>query len=78
MQVSIKELRKQPGRIISMASAGNSITITKRGLPAAKIVPLDAPAQLDNTMLAFGMWEDREDMQDPSTYVADLRKGRSL
>ncbi len=79
MEVSVKELRKQPGRIISMVGSGNSITITMRGKPAAKIVPLDEPTETENDdFFAFGMWEDREDMKDPSAFVADLRKGRSL
>lgn len=82
MEVSVKELRKQPGRIISMVGSGNSITITMRGKPAAKIVPLDEPVKEKNTfddeLFAFGMWKDREDMKDPSAFVADLRKGRSL
>jgi prevent-host-death family protein len=81
MQVSVKELRKEPGRIISMVGTGNHITITMRGKPAAKIVPLDyVPdvANADEELLAFGMWKDREDMQDPSVFVADMRKGSSL
>jgi prevent-host-death family protein len=81
MQVSVKELRKQPGRIISMVEAGSSVTITMRGKPAAKIVPLDyvsEEANADGELLAFGMWKDREDMKDPSVFVANLRKGRGL
>jgi prevent-host-death family protein len=81
MQVSVKELKKQPGRIISMAGAGNAITVTMRGKPAAKIVPLDyASEEADacEELLAFGIWKDREDMKDPSAFVADLRKGRGL
>jgi prevent-host-death family protein len=81
MQVSIRELRKQPGRIISMAGAGNNITITMRGKPAAKIVPLDSALEetsADEESLAFGMWKDREDMKEPSTFVANIRKGRNL
>jgi prevent-host-death family protein len=81
MQVSVKELRTQPGRIIAMVGLGNDITITVHGKPAAKIVPLDhvsinEAAGDDST--AFGIWKDREDMKDPSAFVAGLRKGRSL
>ncbi|MDR3295824.1 MAG: type II toxin-antitoxin system prevent-host-death family antitoxin [Clostridiales Family XIII bacterium] len=79
MQVSVKELRTQPGRIISMAGSGNDITITMRGKPAARIVPLDyAPAPENGELAAFGMWKDREDMKDPSEFVSGLRKGRGL
>jgi antitoxin (DNA-binding transcriptional repressor) of toxin-antitoxin stability system len=78
MQVSVKELRKQPGRIIAMVGAGNDITITLWGKPAAKIVPLDYVSEevrVDEALPAFGMWKDREDMKDPSTFVANFRKG---
>ncbi|MDR0852116.1 MAG: type II toxin-antitoxin system prevent-host-death family antitoxin [Clostridiales Family XIII bacterium] len=81
MQVTVKELRTQPGRIISMVRSGNDITITLRGKPTAKIVPLDylpADETTDDELIAFGMWRDREDLQDPSAYVAELRKGRTL
>lgn len=65
-----------------MVESGNTITITVRGRPAAKIVPLDhVPDEKEKTedeLLAFGMWKDREDMEDPSAFVAELRKGRSL
>jgi prevent-host-death family protein len=79
MRVSVRELRKQPGRIISMAGSGSDITITVRGKPTARIVPLDHvpdEASVDEQLLAFGMWNDREDMKDPSVFVANLRKGR--
>jgi antitoxin (DNA-binding transcriptional repressor) of toxin-antitoxin stability system len=62
MQVSVKELRKEPGRIISMVGSGNCITVTMRGKPAAKIVLLDyvpEEAHADEELLAFGMWKDR-------------------
>jgi prevent-host-death family protein len=81
MEVSVKELRAQPGRIIAMAGSGNNITITVRGKPAAKIVPLDYVPEKENTddeQPAFGMWKDREDMENPSAFVAGLRKGRNL
>lgn len=81
MEISVKELRKQPGRIISMVGSGNSITITMRGKPAAKIVPLDEPTikeNINDELFAFGMWEGREDMKDPTAFVVDLRKGRNL
>jgi prevent-host-death family protein len=79
MQVTVKELRTQPGRIISMASSGNDIIVTMRGKPTARIVPLDhvpAVATADDDLAAFGMWKDHKDMKDPSVFVAGLRKGR--
>jgi prevent-host-death family protein len=38
-EVSISELHDHPGAVIDRAAAGEHITITRRGLPVAEIVP---------------------------------------
>jgi prevent-host-death family protein len=78
MQVTVKELRIQPGKFISMARSGNEVIVTMRGKPAAKIVPITTREESAPKILseAFGMWKDREDMEDVSAYMSDLRKGR--
>jgi prevent-host-death family protein len=76
MQVSVKELRVQPGRILAIVQNGGEVTVTMRGKPAAKIVPIrddEAPKILPS---AFGMWGERDDMEDVSAYVDGIRKGR--
>jgi prevent-host-death family protein len=80
MDVSVKELRAQPGRILSMVKAGDEVTITMRGKPTAKIIPIiDTPAESEDDMfIGFGIWKNREDMEDTAAYVADMRKGRSI
>jgi len=40
MKVTTKQLRIEPGRIISQVDAVKEITITYRGKPRAKIVPI--------------------------------------
>ena len=40
MEVTTKQLRIEPGRIISRAAGGQEITVTYRGKPCAKIIPL--------------------------------------
>ena len=40
MEINTKQLRIEPGRIISLAAGGQEITVTYRGKPRAKIVPL--------------------------------------
>ena len=39
MKVTTKQLRIEPGRIISQAAGGQEITVTYRGKPCAKIIP---------------------------------------
>jgi prevent-host-death family protein len=81
MEVTVKELRSQPGRILSMVQSGNDITITMRGRPAARIVPIDEPkdkASEDDLFVGFGMWRGRDDMASPTAFVEEMRKGRTV
>jgi len=79
MEISTKQLRTQPGRIISQAANGQEITITYRGKPRAKIVPIIGKKDLfieENENELFGIWKKRNDMENVEQYVRDLRKGR--
>jgi prevent-host-death family protein len=81
MEVTAKQLRINPGRVISQASNGQEITITYRGKPRAKIIPLtnrknfvsDEP---ENEL--FGIWKDRNDMNDVRQFARNIRKGRKF
>jgi len=77
MNVTLKELKVQPGRIVSMAGEGTEVVVTVRGVPKAKIIPFKTPVSKDSTNLpGFGMWADREDMADVDAFLGNLRKGR--
>ncbi|GHV73260.1 hypothetical protein AGMMS49940_05620 [Spirochaetia bacterium] len=85
MEITTKQLRIQPGRIIAQVNKGQEITITYRGRACAKIIPLkntienkrdNNSEETDNEL--FGMWKDREDMEDVEQYVRNMRKGRKL
>ncbi len=76
MEVSTKELRIQPGKIIEQVSIGQEITITYRGKPLARIVPFESAATADDDSTIFGMWNDRVDSQSVEDLVRDLRRGR--
>ena len=75
MEITMKQLRIQPGRIISQVSSGQEITITYRGKPSAKIIPIGDknPNNLDEL---FGIWKDRDDFNDIEQYVRTMRKRR--
>jgi prevent-host-death family protein len=81
MEITTKQLRIQPGRIISQVNKGQEITITYRGKACAKIVPffsgkkpgLEGP---DDEL--FGIWKDRIEMENVEEYVRTMRKGRKL
>ncbi len=76
MEVTTKELRIQPGRIIDQVSTGQEVTITFRGKPLAKIVPYATVIEKNNTISMFGLWKNHEDDISVEEKVRDLRKGR--
>jgi prevent-host-death family protein len=81
MEITTKQLRIQPGKIISQVNNGQEITITYRGKVCAKIIPIRGgnfqQEEVDNEL--FGIWKDREDIGDNiDQYVRSLRKGRNL
>jgi len=81
MVITTKELRVQPGKIISQVNNGLDVTITYRGKPSAKIVPINKEKSINvkNTEdLLFGIWKDKNDITDVDQYVRNMRKGRKL
>ena len=81
MEITTKQLRIAPGRIISQVSNGQEITITYRGKPRAKIVPVTNRKVLvsdepENEL--FGIWKDRKDMDNVEQFVRNIRKGRKI
>lgn len=82
MKISTKELRTQPGRIISQVHNGQEITVTYRGKALAKIIPLHDKRTLkeefDSDNELFGIWKDDKEKEDVNEYVRTLRKGRQF
>ena len=81
MKVTTKQLRIEPGRIISQVDTVKEITITYRGKPRAKIVPIgdrkNTGSETQEDEL-FGIWKDREDLMNVDQYIRNKRKGRKL
>lgn len=78
MEISAKALRSGVGDVLSCLDRGESVTITCRGKPRARLVGIEAgdaaaPRGLD-TFLAFGMWRDRDDLTDVDAHVRGLRE----
>ncbi|MEW6357258.1 MAG: type II toxin-antitoxin system prevent-host-death family antitoxin [Planctomycetota bacterium] len=77
MKASARELRSRLHSIMQAVDRGETVLITHRGKPRAKIVPLrrrDLTPSGDNPFV--GMWKDRKDMKDVRRYVRGLRQGR--
>lgn len=47
MDVAVTELRAHLGQWIDAAREGNDVVITERGIPVARIVPLDSTSVID-------------------------------
>ena len=79
MEITTKELRMQPGRIISQVTNGQEFTITFRGKALARLVPFidsrNEKVNEDSSDL-FGMWKDRKDIDNIDTYIRNIRQGR--
>ena len=79
MRMTAKALRSQVAAALACVERGETVTITYRGKPRAKIVAVDEPAAEDEAdrLPAFGMLQDREDM-DVRAHVREIREGRPL
>ena len=81
MEITTKQLRIQPGRIVSQAANGQEITITYRGKPRAKIIPISigkiSVSEIPENEL-FGIWKKRKDTENVGQFVRNMRKGREL
>ena len=78
MEVTTKELRIQPGKIIDQVTVGQEITVTYRGKPVARIVPYDSSPSDASDESMFGMWKDRVGSRTVDEEVRDIRKGRQF
>ena len=81
MEITTKELRIQPGRIISKANSGEEITVTYRGKPRAKIIPIVEKKDSDPNNPEdelFGLWKNRKEMENVEQYIRGLRQGRKI
>jgi prevent-host-death family protein len=81
MEITTKQLRIQPGRIITQVNNGQNIIITYRGKPCAKIVPITDRNIIDTEDPGnelFGIWKNRKDLENVGQYVRGIRKGRKL
>ncbi len=79
MQSTAKELRFHTKELLESVSRGEEVTITFRGKPMAKLVPIgNEKKESEKAEELFGIWRDRDDLDDVSSYVRKIRKGRSL
>jgi prevent-host-death family protein len=73
--VTAKDLRFKTSQILNDVKMGNELLVTLHGKPAARLVPLSK----DNASfrpIGFGLWADREDMEDVDAWIDGHRRER--
>jgi prevent-host-death family protein len=80
MEVSTKELRIQPGRIIEQAVNGEEVTVTFRGKALVRIVPVSTKASSieEEAHSIFGMWKNHDLGKTVNAEVRSMREGREF
>jgi len=78
MEASVLDFRKNMTKIMSAIDRRERVTLTHRGRRRAIILPISEKKKVKVSELpAFGLWAERDDMQDPVAYVEKLREPRN-
>lgn len=80
MEITAKGLRSRVGEVLRCVERGETVTVTYRGRPKARLVGVEeSPGSVTEDKAqspAFGMWKDRADLADVEAHVRRLRDGR--
>lgn len=79
MKATILDLRRNMGDVLRSLDRGERVTILHRGKEKAVLVPAgteNASAASVRDHAAFGMWAERDDLEDVAAHVRSLRKKR--
>lgn len=80
MKASFVDLRRKSAAIIRALQRNEPVTVLYRGVPAAIMQPIDQlpdePIGSVKNHAAFGIWADRDDIEDVASHVRRIRRGR--
>jgi prevent-host-death family protein len=76
MKATAKDLRFHSKELLDTVSRGEEVIITFRGKPCAKLIPYRDKRKVGAENKLFGIWKDKDRIQDVDEYVRGLRKGR--
>ena len=79
MKATILDLRRRMSEVLKALDRNEKVKILYRGREKAVLTPIggnpeERPAVACHP--AFGIWQNRDDMNDVDTYVRGLRDGR--
>ena len=78
MKATVRDLRYRTKQVLEAVERGEIVTVLYRGKEKARLTPLSTGDRGANLIpgKAFGMWKDRQELQDVSGYIRKLRRGR--
>jgi antitoxin (DNA-binding transcriptional repressor) of toxin-antitoxin stability system len=77
MKASILDLRRHMRQILKALDRNETVTLTYRGHEKATIIPKHTAGKTDaKAHCAFGLWQDRKEMEDVDGVARNIRKGR--
>ena len=79
MHATVKDLRLQARALLAATQRGETVEITHRGKPCARLVGLAAEREQERPARnpAFGLWADRDEL-DVESHVRRLRAPRTF
>ena len=80
MEVTAKRLRTGIREVLDCVDRGETVVVTYRGKPRARLVGIESPAATATRggIAGFGMWKDRADLADVDGFVRNLRRPRDV
>jgi antitoxin (DNA-binding transcriptional repressor) of toxin-antitoxin stability system len=77
MEISFLDLRKNPGKLIEALERNERVILSRRGKVVARIErePSGGTCRVMEHE-AWGIWADRDEMEDPVETVRRMREGR--
>lgn len=78
MKAAARDMRYHLKSVMAAVERGEEVLITNRGHIKARIVAVDSQKKAGNEEQNpfIGMWQDRDDIQDVTAYVRQVRRGR--
>lgn len=76
MDISVKDLRYRTKHVLHSLRRGTHTTITYRGRPVARLVPLTTHDTNVFHPIGFGMWKDHAELKDVHAWLDDQRGPR--
>ena len=78
MEVTAKGLRTRVREVLDCVDRGETVVVTYRGKPRARLVGIEPDAAETQGFSGFGMWKDRADLADVDGFIQGLRRPRDV